>query len=394
MQEDLINYIWILIQLIIGYNLVLPVGVLLAYYLIPPKKRKVSVEEKGDYAIIVTAYQHTELLGATVTSLLKLHYSDYLIYVVADNCDSELTFKDARVIVLKPAQILASNTGSHQYALKNFRREHNRIAIIDSDNVVHPEFLNKLDEWFKQGFEAVQGYRAAKNLDTRYACLDAARDIYYHFYDGKLLFRLGSSATLAGSGMAFRTRIYKSFLDNYQVKGPGFDKVLQYSLVKEDLRIAFAPEAIVYDEKTTASDQLINQRSRWINSWFRYFAYGFNLISSGLRSLSWNQFMFGIVLLRPPLFMFLGMSVVFLVINAIMGSPITFIWAAGLVLFVIGFAAALADTKVDRRIYKALTGIPLFVFYQILSLTRIGKLNKQPLTTRHGGISGSEHIPH
>jgi hypothetical protein len=47
------------------------------------------------------------------------------------------------------------------------------------------------------GFAAVQGERKAKNLDTTYACLDAARDIYYHFYDGKLLFHIGSSATLA-----------------------------------------------------------------------------------------------------------------------------------------------------------------------------------------------------
>ncbi|MFX8320141.1 hypothetical protein ABTL33_19090, partial [Acinetobacter baumannii] len=80
-------------------------------------------------------------------------------------------------------------------------------------------------------------------------------------------------------------------------------------------RIAFTDKAIVYDEKTTHTDQLVKQRARWINTWFKYFSYGFTLIAQGIKNLNWNQFLFGIVLLRPPLFIFLLLSVLFMLMN-------------------------------------------------------------------------------
>ncbi|MFX8758778.1 glycosyltransferase, partial [Acinetobacter baumannii] len=88
-----------------------------------------------------------------------------------------------------------------------------------------------LNEMFNKGFSAVQGERKAKNLNTTFACLDAARDIYYHFYDGKILFEAGASATLAGSGMAFTVELYKQCLEKSNVSGAGFDKVLQKEIV-------------------------------------------------------------------------------------------------------------------------------------------------------------------
>src|SRR5690606_9642810 len=191
---------------------------------------------------------------------------------VADNCDvSDLHFNDERVVVLRPPTVLASNVKSHFYAIENFIRPHDNLTIIDSDNEVVPDYLNELNVYFNQGFEAVQGPRKAKNLNTTYACLDAARDIYYHFYDARILFNLGSSATLAGSGMAFNVDLYKRLLGNYQQKGAGFDKVLQFEIVNDNQRIAYAAKAVVYDEKTARSEQLVKQRARWINTWFKYF---------------------------------------------------------------------------------------------------------------------------
>ncbi|MEJ7692082.1 glycosyltransferase [Daejeonella sp.] len=388
MLEIAFNYAWILIQLAIGYNLVLPLLLFLLYFFL---KRTSIIEMRhyaGDYAVIVTAFEHIDLLPETVESILNLNYPNYLVYVVADKCDvSNLHFDDPRVILLKPETILASNTRSHLYAFKNFKREHNRVSIIDSDNIVHTEFLNELEKWFAKGFKAVQGYRRAKNLNTTYACLDAARDIYYHFYDGKVLFALGSSATLAGSGMAFTTDIYKSFLENHDIKGAGFDKVLQFDIVRKNQRIAFAECAIVYDEKIAETDQLVNQRSRWINTWFRYFRFGFALISSGIKSFSWNQLLFGIILLRPPLFIFLILSLLFLIVNLVISVTAAIVWAVAIFCFLIGFAFALANSVVDRKIYRSLLGIPQFVFYQVLSLFKIATLSKRSVSTRHSHTS-------
>ncbi len=216
MFNNFFYFLWITLQILIGYNLIMPI-VLYIIYVCKPKKRpsatKLVSDTQADYAVIVTAYEQTHTLPPVIESLLQLQYSNYLIYIVADKCDvSNLNFNNDKVIVLRPPETLASNTKSHFYAIEHFQRLHDRLTIIDSDNLVKPDYLLELNKLFDRGYIAVQGERKAKNLNTTFACLDAARDIYYHFYDGKVLFQIGSSATLAGSGMAFTVDLYKECL--------------------------------------------------------------------------------------------------------------------------------------------------------------------------------------
>ncbi|PJJ79070.1 glycosyltransferase [Mucilaginibacter auburnensis] len=388
----LIGIIWILVQVLIGYNLVLPVCIyVLSFFKNSNTPVEASVE--GDYGIIVTAYEQVTNIPAVVESLLRLNHSNYIVYIVADKCDvSSLIFNDDRVVVLRPENTLASNTRSHFYAINNFRRPHDRLTIIDSDNLVHPEYLNELDRYFYKGYIAVQGIREAKNLNTTYACLDAARDIYYHFYDGKLLFKVGSSATLAGSGMAFTTALYRDCLEHLDIIGAGFDKVLQSQIVGRDVRIAFTDRAKVYDEKTTHSDQLVNQRSRWINTWFKYFKFGFTMLGKGITTPSWNQFLFGLILLRPPLFIFLLLSLVFMFINIFISITAAFIWMLAFAIFIAGFYLALARSETDARIYRSLINIPKFIFFQVISLINARTANKRSVATKHTYTSSVDPI--
>jgi len=381
-------YLWLIVQLIIGYNLVLPLFLYLLYLIYRLfAKRSNNNDEAGyeaDYAIIVTAYEQTDLLPVVVASILQLNYKNYLVYIVADKCDiSNLHFNDEKVIILRPEEVLASNVRSHFYAIKRFKRPHERLTIIDSDNLVDPAYLKQLNVHFDKGFKAVQGLRAAKSLNTTYACLDAARDIYYHFYDGKVLFEIGSSATLAGSGMAFTTDLYKSCFENSNLSGAGFDKVLQAAILNKGERIAFNENAIVYDEKTAHTEQLVKQRARWINTWFRYFSFGFGLIGKGIIRFNRNQLLFGIVLLRPPLFIFLLLSVFFMVINLFIAPAVAVLWFIGLLLFVAGFIIALLHSHTDSRIYKSLRNIPKFMFFQVLSLMKVRNANKHSVATKH-----------
>jgi cellulose synthase/poly-beta-1,6-N-acetylglucosamine synthase-like glycosyltransferase len=384
----ILNDVWLIFQFIIGYNLLFP-GLLCLFWLFFSQKNKTSVKEANtlDYGIIVTAFQYTNTLTTVVNSILKLNYSNYLIYIVADNCDiSELHFEDPRIILLRPEQVLASNTASHAYAIENFKRPHDCITIIDSDNLVDREYLNHMNISFSEGFEAVQGLRAAKNLEGTIACLDAARDIYYHFYDGKLLYQSGSSATLSGSGMAFRSSLYMSFLNAHQVKGAGFDKVLQAWILLNNKRIAFNENAIVFDEKTAKTEQLVNQRSRWINTWFKYFKYGFKILFKGIYRFNRNQFIFGFVLLRPPLFIFLLLSAGCWLINFLTGSVVlTGLWTFSLLFFILFFFVALWSSNTDQKVYASLKSIPKFIFFQLISLTKAGKANKISISTKHEG---------
>jgi len=387
MINQLAYTIWLLFQIVIGYNLVLPI---ILFFIHSFKDKKAlsfaptAINPNADYAIIVTAYEQTHTLPPVIDSLIRLNYENYLIYIVADKCDvSNLHFQDERVIVLRPPETLGSNTRSHFYAINHFKRNHDRLTIIDSDNLVDSNYLHELNNYFDAGFSAVQGERKAKNLDTTYACIDAARDVYYHFYDGKILFEVGSSATLAGSGMAFTVQLYKDCLEKLDITGAGFDKVLQKEILVRNYRIAFTDKAIVYDEKTAHSEQLVNQRARWINTWFKYFVFGFKILGQGISTFNWNQFLFGLILLRPPLFIFLILSFFLMTINVFISPFIAGIWLIGFICFVIGFFLSLLLSKTDKRIYEALSAIPKFIFYQVLSLLKVRNANKNSVATKH-----------
>ncbi len=385
MHKEALQIIWVLLQVCVGWHLFLPFFLMLSYYM----RNRVQfpgqvAHSHSDYAVIVTAFEQTDNIPLVVSSLLKMVHPDYVIYVVADKCDvSHLHFNDSRVMILRPEQVLASNTRSHFYAISRFKRPHNRLVIIDSDNLAEPDLLKKLDVWFDRGFEAVQGIRKAKNLDTDYARLDAARDMYYHFFDGEVLFGLGSSAALSGSGMAFTTRLYQECLGHLDITGAGFDKVLQAEILKRDLRIAFAPDAVIYDEKTSQSDQLVNQRARWINTWFKYFGYGFAVLGKGLRNLSRNQILFGMIQLRPPLFLMLIASLMCMVVSYFYIPQLVWVWSGGFLSFMTAFIISLLHARPDKRIYKSLISIPKFIFFQTISLLNSRRANKRSVATRH-----------
>lgn len=385
-MESLIDVVWIILQIFIGYNLVLPFIYLLCWKWSGKHTKKVDfVATELDFGIIVTAYQHTSMLKNVVESILVSNHTNYHIYVVADHCEANpFEFIHPKVSVLVPSIVLASNTKSHKFAMDNFQRKHEYITIIDSDNLVHQDYLKNISLDFIKGFSSIQGVRAAKNLNTTIACLDAARDFYYHFYDGRVLFEIGSSATLSGSGMAFSTLVYRRFLEATDISGAGFDKVLQAWLVSQNYRIAFNSNAIVYDEKSSKPDQLIQQRSRWLNSWFKYAALGAEILKKGLMRWNKNQLLFGVVLLRPPLFIFLALSVIAIIVNIGFGYYLpAIIWLISIAIFIFSFYFALHFGKADKRILKSLKNIPQFVYYQFLSLLRSRRANQISISTKH-----------
>jgi len=384
----ILYFLWMAIQFVFGFFLINPFLLLIFHYF-ASKKTLLSISEcESDYAIIVTAYEQTNLLPSVVNSILKLNYSNFVVYIVADNCDvSNLYFSDPRVVVLRPETVLASNIKSHLYAIEKFTRDHEYLTIIDSDNLVDPDYIKELNVYFDNGFLSVQGVRKAKNLDTKYACLDEAGDMFYRLIDRKLLFDLGSSASLAGSGMAFTASFYKQCISALDIEGAGFDKALQMEILRRGEQIAFAEKAIVYDEKTSNPKQLVNQRARWINAWFKYAKKGISLAGMGIVKLNWNQFACGVVFTKPPIFILVAITSVIMLVNLFIMPTMLIFWGAAIVSFIVVFMYALSYFKAPRVIYQSLASIPLFIFYQVKGLFKAKKANQISTATTHAYVS-------
>ena len=109
---------------------------------------------------------------------------------------------------------------------------------------------------------------------------------------------LGLSSTVSGNGIAIKTNIYKEIV--YVDSLGGFDKRLQSFLAKRLDQVAFANDAIVYEEKVNDGQSFEIQRTRWIYSYFKYFKDYWSVLFLGIKKLSFNKFFFGFNAMRPP----------------------------------------------------------------------------------------------
>ncbi len=344
-----------------------------------------------DFACVITAYKDATIATNTVHSLLALHYKNFVVYLVADDCNtSEIAFENNQMVVLKPEIALKSKLKSIQYAVANFSRKHQSIVIFDPDNLAHPDCLSEINKFHNLGFKAVQGRRTAKNLDSFYACLDAAGEYYYNYVQRSAPFSLGSSATIAGSGMAILAEDYINFLHSEPIKLfhtenkviVAEDKMLQVALVKQGNVIAFAKNAIIYDEKVVSGQQVQRQRTRWINSYFIHLKDGLELFKIGIKRLNFNQLYFAYISILPPMFLQVGFAFIFAIINIFYSLPQFLMVTGALFIFAFNFLFTLYLGKAPLQVWKSLWGLPIFMGRQVLALFHLGKSNKDFMVTK------------
>lgn len=385
-----LNIILIVFQLFIIFFLLLPFFNTFFSLLIPRKKLKKNFDKKYDFAAVITAYKDIDIAIPCVDSILKQKYENYIIYLVADQCDlSKASIQNDKLVILSPPEKLGSKVKSIKYAIDNFKRKHEAIIIFDPDNLAHPHMLAKMNLYFNNGYKAVQGRRTAKNVDTVYACLDAMGEYYYNYVTKYAPFKLRSSSPIAGSGMALDYDLYVNHLNDQEISSNidkvivAEDKLLQAEIVTKGHQIAFARDAIIYDEKVSSGAQVERQRTRWINSYFKYSIKAVEIIIQGILNFSWNQFLFGLNIFLPPLFLLVLSSGFFFVLNFFVDKQMFIVWLCAIIIFFLNFNIALLLSNVEKEIWKSMWGIPLFMFNQIMALLKIKRSNKEFMETEH-----------
>lgn len=360
---------------------------------VKPIQKGDAAYKEVDYGCIITAYKNAEIAKPLIESLVSSQKYDNLhVYLVADDCDiTGWDVNHAKLTVLNPQPALKLKAKSIIHAIENFVRPHEYIAVFDADNLAHPQFFNVINKYVNNGHRAVQGQRTAKNLDTVYACADATGEFYKNYVDRYLPYVLGSSAVISGSGMAVEAELYKSYLASPEIeqgktqwkKMLQEDKILQNVLLRENERITYAWDAIVFDEKVVSGEQVETQRSRWLFSYFQNFPNSSGLLLKGIFGLSWNKLLFGIVTISPPLFILLGISL----LVAFVGLFINFTWALLLIgaigIFAFNILFTLYLSKAPKQIWSALWGLPLFVINQFKGLLKMGNPNKNFKHSEH-----------
>ncbi len=392
---SILYYILITIIAIVVFFLVFP---FLTTVLSMIKKEKIKAKsaipnfKDNDFGCIITAYKNVEITRPLIDSLIKQRYNNFHVYLVADECDiTGFDVSHEKLTVLNPNPSLRLKAKSIIHGIENFVRDHEYIAVFDADNLAHPEFLSEINLYVNNGHEVVQGQRTAKNLDTMYACADAVGEFYKNYIERYTTYLLGSSSVISGSGMAVEANLYKAYLNSPEIQAGKEkwkkmlqeDKILQNNLLAKDVKISYAKNAIVYDEKVTSGEQVETQRSRWLYSYFQNLPNSSGLLLKALGRLSWNQFYFGLVTIAPPLFILLFFAMVLTGISFFVNPYISLVLIGAGIIFAANILLTLKLSNAPKEVWKAIWSMPLFVGRQISALLKMGNPNKNFKHSEH-----------
>ena len=380
------------LQIIFFFYLLLPLFLLIIHYIKKffapfksPLLNKTKIDKEFSFAIVLTAHEDEKNIPPFVDSLLKQSYQNFHVYVVADACDiSNLNYDDTRISILKPEIPLNAKIKSLKFAIDHMLPDHDVVIVFDADNLLHPNYLSVLNQYFRMGYLAVQSHMYSKNTKSTYAKLDTIGHVYYNFTERQMPMELGLSAHTLGLGIAVDKTLFVSMI--YKDALGGFDKKMQADLVLKTPQIAFASEAIVYDEKVDDGKTLEKQRTRWIFTYFHYFKYNANLILQGLKHFNFNWFYFGVTCLKPPLFILLGATFLLGLLDIWIYLPGALLTASVIFFYVLTFILIIITQSKQKGVASGLLYLPKFVFRQMLALVKIKKATKSFLKTDHNVI--------
>ena len=266
-------------------------------------------------------------------------------------------------------------------------------VILDVDNIMGTDFLTQVDAAFRSGYRVVQGHRTAKNLDSPFAVLDACNEeINNHIFRlGHA--RLGMSSSLIGSGMAFEYGYLHRLLHDVG-ETAGEDKELDFRVLRDEVKIAYLPDALVYDEKIPNSQVFATQRTRWLATQqeflFKYFGEGLRQL--GLRNYDFvDKILQSMLLPRILLLGTLGILLLLSLLWAVGPGPV--FWLGLLLGTGAALLLALPARLYTRQVGQALLHLPVALGAMVLALLRIRQARTSFMPTPHAPTpaSGPSH---
>ncbi len=364
-------------------------------------KYKPAVESNRRFAVLIPGYKEDAVIVEVAKKALEQTYDDasYDVVVIADSFENATlkALEKLPIILIKVSFETSTKSKALNVAMAQIGDSYDVALILDADNIMESDFINKMNTAFDQGYKVVQGHRMAKNVNTSFAILDAiSEELNNHiFRKGHRV--LGFSSALIGSGMAFEYQFFKSTMANIEAIG-GFDKELELTLLRDGEKIEYLHDARVLDEKVQKADVFANQRKRWLSAQFVYFR---KFFWSGLKALflKGNLDFFDKVyqMIAPPRVLLAGLITImalfswllqlfFPKLNNLFLVPPS-VWQVTFLALVVAFLCAIPKAFYNLKTLTALLTLPKAFALMFLSLFKLKGANKKFIHTQHGTIN-------
>ncbi|MFT6748028.1 MAG: cellulose synthase/poly-beta-1,6-N-acetylglucosamine synthase-like glycosyltransferase [Glaciecola sp.] len=354
--------------------------------------KKIKIKGEGKLprvAVFIPAYKEDAVIVKVAHEALKQKYEgDFEVIVISDSLKKITNFwlQELPLSLICVAFDKSTKAKALNYALKVMGDSFDLAIVLDADNVMERGVVQKFAEQYMSGNHAVQGHRCAKNTNAKFALLDAiSEEVNNHIYcKGPAALKL--SSRLVGSGMAFDYTLFKKLMRGIEAVG-GFDKDLELKIIKQKVRIQYAEDIVVYDEKVQKAEVFGNQRTRWISAQYHYMIKRMPMAISLLFKGNFDYFYKAIQLCLPPRLLLPGFlavgSVLFWVVE---WDLLCILWTVMFISVTTVYLIAIPVSLINKKLVSIPFALIQAFAITFLSLFKLLGANKKFIHTPHSGL--------
>lgn len=225
------------------------------------------------YAVLICARNEQTVIHDLLDSLHAQTYpQDKLkIFVMADNCTdaTACVARSAGATVYERFDTAHIGKGYALDALlKHIARDEpedfDGYFVFDADNLLRPDYIERMNETFSDGHDIVTSYRNSKNYGDNW--ISAGYGLWF-LRESKYLNHartlLGTSCAVSGTGFLFSRKVLEEQGGGWPFHLLIEDIEFSVSHILDGYKIALCPEAELFDEQPVTFRQSWRQRMRW-----------------------------------------------------------------------------------------------------------------------------------
>ena len=220
------------------------------------------------FACLIPARNEEAVIGALVESLQAQNYPDalYDVYVIPNNC-TDGTEDAARAAGAKIFRcfdpVTRKGDALHEAVASLLPRGYDAFCVLDADNVVHPDFLARMNDAMCAGAKVAKARQLVKNPRASwvagcYALYFTLNEVFFN----RSRASLGLSAKLIGTGFAVHRDVLTR-LGGWNTSTIAEDAEFSAQCAALGERVWWVPDAVTYDEAPVSFRVSLTQRRRW-----------------------------------------------------------------------------------------------------------------------------------
>lgn len=239
-----------------------------------PKAKKIH-----KFAVIIPARNESAVIGTLLASIESQTFpkDGYDMYIAVESADD-------------PTCVIAKAHGAEVYFKRDFSKNgkgyvleevvdhifkkradkgYEAFIIIDADNVLEPDYFEKLNDALDAGYDIAVGYRNAKNWNGGWVAADTGLTFtrfsrFANFAKAKK----GETVLLTGTCYYIKSDIVRAH-GGWKWHSLTEDVELTTVAAINGYKTTYIEDAVFYDEQPTDLKTSIKQRKRWVKGFFQ-----------------------------------------------------------------------------------------------------------------------------